>query len=150
MNQREAEAQQSYGPVFWIGLVIGWAVIGWGLAGVLQSVWLKDRPLRVLWWVLGGLVVHDALLAPFLTLAAIALGLAISKPRVRGPIAAGLVLSGVVVLFSYPLWRGFGRRAANETILPLDYPHNVGIIVLAIWIGVAATLVVRRVRGARS
>ncbi len=148
MSAHPSDDAPSYGPGFWIGLVVGWSIIGWGILGILQSVWLKDRPLQLAWWVLAGLVVHDALLAPLVTIVGVGLGWAFSRPRVRGPVATGLVLSGVVLLFSYPLLRAFGRRETNASILPLDYPRNVAVLIVAIWIGVAAGILVGRRRRA--
>ena len=44
------------------------------------------------------------------------------------PAATGVAASGIVVAFSYPLLRHFGRRADNPSILPLDYPRNVAVV----------------------
>jgi hypothetical protein len=143
------EPPRHYGPTFWVGFVLGWSVIAFGVVGVMNSVWLKDRPAEVATWVLGGLVVHDAVLAPLVTV--VALLVARLLPQwMRGPIAAALVLSGLVLLFSYPLLRAFGRREANPSILPLDYGRNVIVVVAIVWAVALAVVVVRLLRRQRT
>ena len=64
----------------------------------------------------------------------IGLGLVAPLPRwARGPVTAAVAASGVVLVFSYPLLRHFGRRADNPSILPLDYPRNVAVVLAVIW-----------------
>ncbi len=152
MNRDRADTIEAdlpaYGPLFWVGLVIGWSVMGFAVVGVLNSVWLKDRPAKLATWVLGGLVVHDALIASLVTGAG--LFLAWVLPRwLRGPVAGAAALSGIVLLFAYPLLRAFGRREANTTILPLDYGHNVAIVLALIWLTAGTVVAVRLVRRGR-
>jgi hypothetical protein len=143
------ERDATHGATFWVGVAVGWAVIGFGTVGALNSVWLRDRPGDLVRWLLGGLVLHDAVLVPLVTVA----GLLVAKlaPRwLRGPIDIALVLSGLVLLFAYPLLRAFGRRESNRSILPLDYGRNVAIVLLLIWLGAAAVAAVKLVRRRRS
>lgn len=143
------EPPRSYGATFWVGLVVGWSVIAFAFVGIANSVWLRDRPAKVATWVIGGLVVHDALLAPVVTVVALLLGRLL--PRwLRGPISAALVLSGLVLVFSYPLLRAFGRRAANPSILPLDYGRNVVVVLAIVWVAALAVVGVRLVRRSRA
>jgi hypothetical protein len=129
-------------PVFWIGLVVGWGVMAYGIWGFLQDH-RRTVPARTVWWIAGTAVAHDAIVAPVATL--IGLGLAALLPRwARGPVAAAVAASGVVLMFSYPLLRHFGRRADNPSILPLDYPRNVAVVLAVIWVSSAMALVVRR------
>jgi hypothetical protein len=137
---------ESYGLGFWIGLAVGWAVIGYGVLGVLDNVWLRDRPAKVVIWVGSTLIVHDVLLAPLVTV--VGLALAWLLPRwLRGPIAGALALSGLVLLFSYPLLRAFGRRPSNTTILPHDYGHNVVLVLGVVWSVALGVVLARMVRG---
>jgi hypothetical protein len=148
MNEVQAD-RPTYGPLFWTGLLVGWSVMGFAVVGISNSVWLKDRPVELAVWVLGGLVVHDALLASSVTI--IGLLLARLLPRwLRGPVAGAVALSGLVLLFSYPLLRGFGRRESNRSILPLDYDRNVAIVLALIWLAAAAVVVARLVRRGRA
>ena len=85
---------------------------------------------------------HDALLAPLVTVVGLALAWLLPA-WLRGPVAAALALSGLVLLFSYPLLRAFGRRPSNPTILPHDYTHNVLFVLAAIWSVALAVVLVR-------
>ncbi len=129
-------------PIFWVGLVAGWGVMAYGIWGFLADH-RSTVPARTVWWIAGTAVAHDAIVAPVATL--IGLGLAALLPRwARGPVAAAVAASGVVLVFSYPLLRHFGRRADNPSILPLDYPRNVAVVLALIWLTAAAALVRRR------
>jgi hypothetical protein len=148
MSEQTPPVRSPGGPAFWVGLVVGWGVIAFGVVGVLNSVWLRDRPLDVLWWVLGSLVLHDALLAPLVTVVVLLVARFLPT-TVRGPVAGALVLTALVVLFAYPLLRAFGRREANPSILPGDYPRHVLLLVALIW-AVAGIVIAVRVRRASS
>ena len=116
--------------------MVGWAVIGYAVVGMLEQRLADGPPAKLATWVLGGLIVHDALLAPFVTV--VGLVLAWLLPRwLRGPVAGAAALSGLVLLFSYPLLRAFGRRPSNTSILPLDYSRNVAFVLAFIWLTVA-------------
>jgi hypothetical protein len=133
------------GPRFWVGVVVGWAVMVVAAGGVVRDGWLGDRPLDVARWVVGTGVVHDAVLLPAVASVGWLLGRLLPS-AVRGPVRGTAAVSGMVVLFAYPLWRGFGRREANRSILPLDYAVTVAAVVTAVW---AVGLVVIVVRVAR-
>ncbi len=115
---------------FWLGLAAGWSVMAYGAWGFVSHV---SQPRRTAWWVVGTAFAHDALFAPAVALIGVAL-VAVLPRWARGPIGGGLAASAVVVAFSYPLLRHFGRRADNPSILPLDYPRNVAIVVGVIWV----------------
>ncbi len=128
-------------PVFWVGLVLGWGIMAYGVWGFLGDH-RSTVPARTVWWIAGTAVAHDAIVAPLITV--VGLGLAALLPRwARGPVTAAVAASGVVLLFSYPLLRHFGRRADNPSILPLDYPRNVAVVLGAIWAAAAVGLVIR-------
>ena len=136
-----AEAEHRTSSVFWAGLVLGWAVMAYGIWGFLHDH-RSTVPARTVWWIAGTAVAHDAVVAPVVTL--VGLGLAALLPRwARGPVAAAVAASGVVLVFSYPLLRHFGRRADNPSILPLDYPGHVAVVLAVIWAAAAVSLVIR-------
>jgi hypothetical protein len=69
--------------------------------------------------------------------------------RVRGALAGALALSAIVVAFSIPLVRAYGRHELNSSTLPHDYLANVVVVLVVIWsIGIA--VVVWRCLRARS
>jgi len=122
---------------FWLGLAAGWSVMAYGAWGFVSHV---GQPRQTGWWVVGTAVAHDAVVAPAVALVGVAL--VVVLPRwARGPVGFALASSAVVLAFSYPLLRHFGRRTDNPSILPLDYPRNVTIIVGLIWTVAAIALV---------
>ena len=132
------------GLVFWLGLVIGGAVMAFGARGVLADLG-PDNPVKLATWVVGLDLAHDLLLAP----AVVILGLLLARvlpASARGPVRAAAGLSGMVVLFSIPLITAWGRRAGNSSTLPLNYAHSVLIVLAAIWVVTGAVIVMRRVR----
>ena len=79
-------------------------------------------------WLVGGVVLHDGVLAPLVLLACLAATRLL--PRIaRGPAAAGLVVLGSVTLLAVPVLGRFGARPDNPTLLDRDYA--LGWVVLA-------------------
>lgn len=143
-HRREvADGGEGGGVLAWVGLVVGWAVVGFATWGMLGDADLTN-PRRLVWWILGLAVAHDLVVAPLVLVAGIVLARA---PAWWGrPVGAAAAISAVVVLFSYPLLRRFGERAANPTALPHDYRWNVLVGCAAVWVVTAGLVVVRRVR----
>ncbi|MBV8949756.1 MAG: hypothetical protein JOZ99_02695 [Actinobacteria bacterium] len=130
------EAKPTYSRLFWPCVLVGWGLIANGVRGVLENsrVVRASAFLRVF---IGALLVHDVLLAPFV----IAVGVMVARivpRRVRAPVQAGLIISGVVVLFAFPFVRGYGRIPDNPSILPRNYGQGLAIVLVAVWIGVVA------------
>ena len=112
---------------------LGAAVLGYGVVGLLTEPAIRD-PEGVGEWLVVGLLVHDAVLAP-LVFAACALAYRIIGARGRGRLAALLLTGGSLVLISIPALVRHGRNA-NPTVLPLDYARNLGVL-LAVLLGVS-------------
>ncbi|HWM06950.1 MAG TPA: hypothetical protein VNP92_31820 [Actinophytocola sp.] len=114
----------------------GWLL--WELVG--SRGWLQAA-----FWLVGGPVVHDALVAPVVGL----VGLALTRfvPRAwRVPVAVGAVLSGVLALLAAPLlWRPFGV-AVNPGLHDADYVLGLSIALGVVWVGVLAGGMVRAKR----
>jgi len=137
-----AEGGEGGGVLAWVGLAVGWAVVGFAVWGMLGDADLTN-PRRLVWWVVGLAVAHDLVVAPVVLAAGIVLAKA---PAWWGrPVGAAAAISAVVVLFSYPLLRRFGQRAANPTVLPYDYRWNVLIVCALVWLVTAGMVVVRMV-----
>ncbi len=138
----------TYGVSFWIGLAIGWTIMLIGLRGILDDP-LGTVPPKLALWTFGLAVAHDAILAPIVTIIGLVLAWVLPR-RFRGPVLAALAASGIVVLFSWPLLRAYGRRELNSSTLPLDYPRNVAIVLGVIWSVALLTIIGRWVRDARA
>lgn len=130
-----------YAATFWIGLVIGGAMIAYGLRGIVDELG-PGNPVKLATWVVGLDLAHDLVLAPLLVLMGLAVGAALGA-RSRGPVRVAMALTGLVVLFSIPLVTAWGRRPANPSTLPLNYAHSVIAVVAAIWLVAAVVLVAR-------
>jgi len=135
---------RSYGPTFWVGLVLGWTAIAYALWGM-YSQKADANPPGLLKWVFGLAVLHDAVVAPVVTITGLLLAWIL--PRwARGPVIAAIGVSVLVAIFSIPLVRTFGKRELNSSTLPLDYGRNLVMVLVAIWLVAALTIVVRALR----
>lgn len=133
------------GPLFWLSAVAGWAVIGFGLRGILQNS-VDTRPADLARFVVGGAILHDLLVAPLVILLGVLVARAVPG-RARAVVQAALVVSGLVALFSYPLVRAYGLAANNPTSLPHNYARGLLVVLGVVW-AVAAAAVVLRLRAA--
>ncbi|HMM95270.1 hypothetical protein [Phycicoccus sp.] len=113
---------------------VGLAALGWGLtllAGLGRPV------LDVVVWLAGGIVAHDAVLAPVV----VGLGVlaATTAPAwLRPSLVRLLLVLGPLTLVAVPVLGRFGARPDNPTLL--DRPYTAGWLVLAL-LAVVATVV---------
>lgn len=135
-------AGSNRGALFWISAVAGWALIGWGLRGALHHH-VDTRPASLTRFFIGGALIHDLVFAPVVLAGGVALARLVRGPA-RAPVQAALLISGTVVLFSYPEIRGFAHGLHNPTSLPHNYTANTAIVVGVVWVGVLAVAIVRR------
>jgi hypothetical protein len=102
------------------------------------------HPARAVAWIVGAAVAHDFVLAPVVfTLGALVRRAPLGRARVW--VVTGLVVSGVVALWSWPFVRGYGRLANNPSVLPRNYGMGLAVTLVAVWTAVLVmTLVARR------
>jgi hypothetical protein len=132
------------GWTFWVAFAVGAAVMAFAARGILQDAGATNPP-GLARWLIGGLLVHDLVVAPITT--AVAIGLHRWAPAWwRGPVMVTLAGTAVLVLFSWPLLRGYGRRPANLSALPHDYGRTVAMLLIGGWSVTAAVVAVRAVR----
>jgi hypothetical protein len=129
------------GATFWIGIAIGWILIGYGVRGVFVDA-NATQPAQLFAWVLGAAVVHDLLIAPMVLLVSWLLSRLLDR-HVANAAKMGLATSAVLVAFSWALVRGYGRRRTLPSVLPLDYGHNLLVAISVIWAALGLYLVVR-------
>jgi hypothetical protein len=128
------------GPLFWGSAAVGWALIGWGVRGALHHD-VHTRPGQLVRFLLGGALAHDLVLAPAVLLAGVVVARAVPG-RWRAPVQAGLIVSGTVALFAFPLVRGYGRIHRNPTSLPHDYGANLVVVLAVVAAGAAVAALV--------
>ena len=132
--------------VFGPTLVVGWAIIGFGLKTALDDS--RDaHPFALVVHIVTFDLVHDMVVAPVLFVGAWLIGKVV-PPVARGPVRSAAAATALYVAVAYPLVRRWGRRPTNSSTLPLDYGRNLTIVVAVVW-ALAAVVVVQRVGVAR-
>ncbi len=81
-------------------------------------------------WLLNGLLVHDALIAPVVFVCC-AIAYRVTSMRVRRALAAILLIGGSAVIIALPDILRKGHNS-NPTVTPLDYRGNLIIVLLAV------------------
>ena len=112
----------------------GLAVLANGAYGLLTTP-QTSPPEAVGQWLVGGLVLHDALLAPAVYLLG-AIAFRFTSARWRGRLAALLLIGGSLTLISLPEVLQQGKNP-NPTVLPLDYARNIGLLLGALVLAMA-------------
>ncbi len=129
----------AYPKLFWVGLFVGWVVIAVGVRGLLvneDSPMPTDPPGWALLLLKSNLV-HDFVLVPGVLLVG-AVVARVVPAGVRAPIQAGLIATGVIVLFAFPFVRGYGAKPSNPTILSQNYARGLLIVLGVVWAITAA------------
>lgn len=93
------------------------------VAGVYGVVLLMERPedlLAVGTWLIGGVVLHDALLAP-VVVGLCVVGARLLPSTLRAPAAVSLTIFGSLTLISIPVLGRFGAKADNPSLLDRNY-----------------------------
>ncbi|MER6444199.1 hypothetical protein DEJ51_01075 [Streptomyces venezuelae] len=89
----------------------------------------QPEPWRIVLWLAGGVLVHDGLIAPLVV--AVGALCAAAGLRLRGVPRAALIVAGSLTVIALPpLLRPGG--VANASVLPLDYPRNWLLAMVAI------------------
>jgi hypothetical protein len=84
-------------------ILIGTAVVLFGVVGLLTSTEIR-QPLHVGEWLVGGVVLHDVVIAPFaFALCWLTARATRNRPRVRRALAAVLVVAGTATLVAMPI-----------------------------------------------
>ncbi|RXS85358.1 hypothetical protein EST92_08480 [Streptomyces sp. TM32] len=112
----------------------GVALMGVGVSLVTD---VRD-PLDVLVWLGGAVLLHDAVIAPFVLLA----GWVLVRGGGRGPVRGALLVAGALTTVALPVLLRPGKTA-NASVLPLDYPRNWLIAVVTVAVVTALWIVAR-------
>lgn len=132
-------------------ILLGTAGVGmmaYGIVGFATAPEITART-EVGQWLLAGVIAHDALLAPTVFVLG-AVAYRATGARLRGRLAALLLIGGSLLLISLPALAQKGRNS-NHTVLPLDYARNLSVLLaslvgLFILLSAADTLRTRRRR----
>jgi hypothetical protein len=115
-----------------VTMAVGLAITAYGAWLLLALGW--DNLTATASWLVGGVVVHDAILAP------LTIGLALVAVRVvrrdrLGPWAVALVVLAPVTLLSVPVLGRFGARSSEPSLL--DRHYWLGWFALVVVVGLA-------------
>lgn len=104
----------------------GLAMLGYGAWGVLYKA--HETALESIGrWLLVGLILHDAVLAPIVFTAGF-LAYRVTGPRLRRALAAVLLIGGCAALIALPEFL-LPPGNTNSTVHPLDYARGLTIVV---------------------
>jgi hypothetical protein len=134
------------GKAFWIGLAVGWALMAFGVAGLIANR-ADTKPVEVSYRFLELALVHDAVVAP-LAFVVGAIATHWLPAIVRGPVRGALALSAIVIVFALPLVQRLGARQ-NSSVLPLAYGPNLAVVLGAIWLATAGVVARRLLKRRR-
>jgi hypothetical protein len=88
-------------------------------------------------WLIGGVVLHDGVLAPLTILVAVVTA-RLLRGRLPAAVVVGAIVLGSVTVVAVPVLGRFGARADNPTLL--DRHYLLGWLVFAILTVIATTL----------
>ena len=132
----------------WVLYALGTAAVlygGWGLLGAAE----RTQPLSAALWFGGGVLAHDAVLAPAVLLLAAAVVRWVPTAA-RAVVQGALLVSGAVTLVALPLVAGLGGAAGNPSANPLPYTRNLALVLAAVWVTAALLVTVRALRDRRA
>ncbi|MCD9199935.1 hypothetical protein [Aeromicrobium wangtongii] len=99
-------------------IAIGLGCIGWG--GWLMRDFTREQLTSEAFWLAGGVVLHDAVLAPLAVLIG-ALGARLLPRGFRRSAATAFCVWGTLTIAFLPVLSGEGGKAGNDTILGRPY-----------------------------
>ena len=134
------------GRLFWVASAAGWAVIGYGVWGLLDER-QRTAPASLGRWFAGGVLLHDLVWVPLALAGGTAIARVVPVPW-RRPVAWAAATSAVLALVAWPLVRGYGRDPRNPSLLPRDYLAGLLVYLAVTWLlaAVWATVATRRQR----
>jgi hypothetical protein len=99
-------------------------------------------------WLVGALVLHDAVLSPMI----IALGALLRRvpARARSYVQGALVAGGTVTVIAIPLILRAGRQPDVKAILDQDFPANLTVLLALIALTAVSSYLLRVVREHRT
>ena len=118
-------ADEVGGPRFWICAALGGGVIAFGLIGLLGD----PRAGSLTSWLtflLGGLFLHDGVLAPAVVGASVTLAL-LAPRRVRPALQVTAFIAGMILLVAIPVVGTWGELPGNPSLLPRDYGAGLAV-----------------------
>ena len=127
---------------FWPLGTVGWGVMAFAIWGIFHQH-RQTNPWGLARLVIGLDLVHDLVLAPLV----LGIGVVLTRwlpVRLRVPAKVGLIVSGAVLLYTYPFLLGRGRSAtAGSSRLPNNYAFGVWVVLGTVWAVIVAGTLLR-------
>jgi hypothetical protein len=140
MNAPEGlRGHSEHDRVFWVLGGVGWALMAFGVLGILKEA-RATAPPELAAWIIGAAMVHDLVVAPVVFSVGRTVARA-SRGLPRAAIQVGLVLTGILVLYSIPVVGGFGRLGDNPSLLPRTYGASLVVLLAMVWGATGGALV---------
>jgi hypothetical protein len=119
-----------------------------GLAAVARGGWLlldlgPADLVDALVWLAGGVLLHDAVLAPVVALVGVLLARLLPGPE-RAPVVVGAVLAGTLTLAVLPVLGRFGAKPDDPYLLDRPYLLSWLLLTGALLTGSVVVAVLRR------
>jgi hypothetical protein len=127
----------------WVTAVVGVVAAAYGVWLLLDLGWANTRSTLV--WLLGGVVLHDGVLAPLVIVLALVVTRVVPRDRLA-PAVVVLVILVPVTLAGIPELGRFGARADNPTLLDRPYWLGWSVMVTLVAVGVLVGAVAARRR----
>lgn len=133
-------ATMTYGLRFWVGVLLGWALIAFGIHSAFRT-YQASNPVYSLITLVMFAVVNDLIIAPAVIIIGLALRRVVRPGPVAGTVLAVGLISVVVTAFSLPEIRHYGKDPALASSLQTaDYATGLLIVIGVVW-GVAAVII---------
>ncbi|MCP4435551.1 MAG: hypothetical protein GY812_08660 [Actinomycetia bacterium] len=124
------------GPVAWLVILAGFAVMAWSIAGVFAEA-ERTAPASWFTWLIGGALVHDLVVLPLVLL--VGAGFAsLGRPGLARSLRWAVAVGAIITVASIPVIGRFGERSDNPTVLPLPAGRNLALV----WLGLLVAAVV--------
>jgi len=124
--------------------------VGFGLWGLwLMRDFTRAQLTSEAFWLAGGVVLHDALLAPVV----VAIGFVASRvlPRpLRSSSATAFLVWGTLTIAFLPVLSGWGGKPGNDTVLGRPYVLSWIVMTLVLAAGAVGAALLHRRRSARA
>lgn len=134
--------------LFWMCVVVGWALIVVGIRGVIVDARFT-RPPQWSGWFVGAAVFHDLIVAPLVFVVAAILLRRLRRPY-RAPVQAAAVMTALVTVATLPVVLRLGEPTGNPTVLPTDATPALLVVLGAIWATTVLALLRARSRMRRA
>ena len=133
MNRGASDStSDDFGLRVWVAIVVGFAIMGFGVRELFRFTPQVDRRWDIAKWVIGLDLVHDLVIAPVVCLTGLALA-RVARGRARAPVQFGVFASATVAAVAFPLVRRYGTTPSNPSIQPLNYATATWTVLGIVW-----------------